>query len=68
VAVKHGSYTTIYAHLNGIRVRKGQKIQAGDVVGLVGNTGLTEGDGYMLTFEIRYNGHAQNPGPWLAPE
>ncbi len=68
VAVQHGSYTTIYAHLNGIRVRKGQQIQDGDVVGLVGNTGLTEGDGYMLTFEIRYNGHAQNPGPWLAPE
>jgi septal ring factor EnvC (AmiA/AmiB activator) len=68
VAVKHGPYTTIYAHLNGIRVRKGQKLQDGDVVGLVGNTGLTEGDGYMLTFEIRYNSHAQNPGPWLAPE
>jgi septal ring factor EnvC (AmiA/AmiB activator) len=68
VAVKHGQYTTIYAHLNGIRVRKGQQLDEGDVVGLVGNTGLTDGDGYMLTFEIRYNSRAQNPGPWLSPE
>ena len=68
VAVKHGQYTTIYAHLNGIRVRKGQQLEEGDVVGLVGNTGLTDGDGYMLTFEIRYNSRAQNPGPWLSPE
>lgn len=68
VVVKHGSYATVYAHLNGIRVRKGQQLKAGDVVGLVGNTGLSDNKTYMLTFEIRYKNHAQDPSPWLAPE
>ena len=65
VAVEHGDYTTIYAHANGLQVRKGQAVQAGDVLGYVGDTGLTDGSGYQLTFEIRYNGTAQDPQPWL---
>jgi septal ring factor EnvC (AmiA/AmiB activator) len=66
VAVKHGQFTTVYGHLSGLRVQPGQQVRAGDVIGLVGNTGLTDGDGYMLTFEVRYNGSAQDPLPWLS--
>ncbi|MGC6508407.1 MAG: murein hydrolase activator EnvC family protein [Myxococcota bacterium] len=68
VAVDHGSYSTVYAHLNGIRVKLGQKVKPGSVIGLVGNTGLTdENNGYLLGFEIRYNRTPQDPLPWLMP-
>lgn len=68
VAVDHGSYSTVYAHLNGIRVKLGQKLKPGSVIGLVGNTGLTdENNGYLLGFEIRYNRTPQDPLPWLKP-
>lgn len=68
VAVEHGSYSTVYAHMNGIRVKLGQKVKSGSVLGLVGNTGLTdENNGYLLSFEIRYNRTPQDPLPWLTP-
>ena len=67
VAVTHGDYTSIYAHANGVRVRKNQQVSTGDVLALVGNSGLTDSDGYLLSFEIRYNGTPQDPLPWLAP-
>jgi murein DD-endopeptidase MepM/ murein hydrolase activator NlpD len=66
VALKHGPFTTVYGHLSGLRVQPGQRVRSGDVIGLVGNSGLTDGDGYMLTFEVRYNDSAQDPLPWLA--
>ena len=67
VAIQHGTYKTVYAHLAGIRVRQGQRVSQGDVIGLVGNTGLTDGQGYVLTFEVRYNGTKQDPRQWLRP-
>jgi len=36
----HG-FTTKYGHLMAFRVAKGQKVQQGQVIGLLGNTGLT---------------------------
>ncbi len=65
VAIQHGSYTTIYAHLSGVRVEVGDVVNAGEVVGVVGNTGLTAAEGYRLSFEIRYNRSPQDPLPWL---
>ncbi len=67
VAIEHGPYTTVYAHANGLMVRRGQPVKAGQQLGSVGNTGLTSGTDYMLTFEIRYNGTPQDPLPWLSP-
>lgn len=66
VMIQHGSYTTLYAHANGLRVAQGQNVRAGDVLGLVGNTGLTEDDAYRLHFEVRYNGTPQDPAEWLS--
>ena len=66
VAVEHGAYTTVYAHLGGLRVRPEQAVTAGDVVGLAGDTGLASGAEPVLTFELRYNGTPQDPSPWLA--
>lgn len=66
VVVQHGAYTTLYAHANGLRVAQGQQVRRGDVLGLVGNTGLTEDADACLHFEVRYNGTPQDPGEWLA--
>ncbi len=65
VMVEHGNYATLYAHANGLRAIQGQVVAAGDVLGLVGTTGLTEDSAPRLHFEIRYNGTPQDPLPWL---
>jgi murein hydrolase activator len=66
VIVQSGPYSTVYAHANGVRVRQGQYVDTGDILGNVGNSGLTDTNGTMLTFEVRYNGQAQDPLEWLA--
>lgn len=66
VMVDHGNYATLYAHANGLRAIQGQVVAAGDVLGLVGTTGLTEDAAPRLHFEIRYNATPQDPLPWLA--
>ena len=65
VVLEHGAYLTLYAHLGSLRVTRGQALRAGEVVGLVGNTGLTDEEGYMLTFQVRYNNSPQDPMLWL---
>ena len=67
VIVQHGSYSTLFAHANGLRVSQGQDVQAGDILGLVGSTGLLDESEARLHFEVRYNGTPQNPGEWLQP-
>ncbi|MBF4629283.1 M23 family metallopeptidase [Curtobacterium flaccumfaciens] len=57
--------TSNYAHMfsSGVLVRPGQKVTAGQVVGAVGNAGLSTG--CHLHFEIRQNGAAVPPTPFL---
>jgi murein DD-endopeptidase MepM/ murein hydrolase activator NlpD len=44
VKVKHnGTYSTQYLHMSKIKVRQGQRVSQGDVIGLVGSTGLATG-------------------------
>ena len=44
VIVDHGGgLFSGYAHLSAITVQEGQAVQAGDLIGLVGNTGLSTG-------------------------
>ena len=60
------TYTTLYAHANGLRAIQGQEVHQGDVLGLVGTTGLTEEAPPRLHFEVRYNGTPQDPLAWVA--
>ncbi|GGH36470.1 M23 family metallopeptidase [Microbacterium album] len=58
--------TSHYAHMQygSMRVRAGQEVKVGDVIGLVGNTGRSYGA--HLHFEIRVNGGTSiDPLPWL---
>jgi murein DD-endopeptidase MepM/ murein hydrolase activator NlpD len=60
VYVAHGfGVTTRYGHLSRIDVRPGQRIQRGDVLGLVGSTGRSTGS--HLHYEVRIDGDAVNP-------
>jgi murein DD-endopeptidase MepM/ murein hydrolase activator NlpD len=60
VVVDHGfDYETLYAHLSELKVRNGQRVKRGDVIGLVGNTGLSAGP--HLHYEVHKNGEAVDP-------
>lgn len=60
IQIDHGfGYTSIYAHLDGFNVRKGQKVQRGDVIGYVGNTGTSIAP--HLHYEIKLNGINVDP-------
>jgi murein DD-endopeptidase MepM/ murein hydrolase activator NlpD len=62
-------YYSLYAHLFTIKVKEGQQVQAGEVVGQVGATGKAIGS--HLHFELRAgkNDYRSNRNPelWLAP-
>lgn len=60
VEIDHGNgYTTRYAHLSKIMVKKGQEIEAGTIVGEAGSTGRSTGP--HLHYEVRLNGDAIDP-------
>lgn len=56
-----GGWFTIYQHLQGLVVAKGQVLQAGETVGTVGETV----DGPRLGFEIRFQAKAEDPQKWM---
>ncbi|NPA12879.1 MAG: peptidoglycan DD-metalloendopeptidase family protein [Aquificae bacterium] len=59
---KYG-YKTYYGHLSRIKVRKGQWVRAGTVIGYAGNTGRSTGT--HLHYEIRRYGKILNPLKYL---
>ncbi len=60
VVVDHGfGYKTLYAHMSRIVVKKGQKINRGEVLGYIGNTGTSSGP--HLHYEVIKNGQKVNP-------
>ena len=62
--IDHGSgYSTLYAHQSRMYVHQGQVVHRGQQIGACGATG--NATGAHLHFEIRINGHAVNPAPYL---
>ncbi len=60
VGIEHeDNFTTWYGHLSRIRVKRGQTVSQGKVIGLSGNTGISTGP--HLHFEIRYKGRSEKP-------
>ncbi|MGY6547827.1 MAG: DUF5930 domain-containing protein [Roseinatronobacter sp.] len=54
---------TLYAHLNTIDVRVGQRVSRGDRIGGMGTTGVSTG--VHLHYEIRVNGNPVNPMTYI---
>jgi septal ring factor EnvC (AmiA/AmiB activator) len=64
VIVDHGEgYHTLVAHLASMRTAMGEEVDAGDVLGTVGDSGSLKGP--YLYFEIREKGRPVDPRPWL---
>ena len=64
VYIAHGfGITTRYGHLSKISVEAGQRVQRGDVIGAMGNTGRSTGT--HLHYEVHVDGKAQNPLPYI---
>ena len=62
VVLDHGGkHHSLYAQLGEVRVTAGQKVAAGDLIGLVGS-GLEDPG---LYFEMRFQGRPENPADWL---
>ncbi len=60
VIIDHGyGYNSIYAHLDSFNVRTGHKVSRGDVIGYVGNTGMSVAP--HLHYEIKLNGKHVDP-------
>lgn len=60
IYIDHGyGYQTIYAHMSKMKARKGQDVKRGDLIGYVGNTGLSAAP--HLHYEIHKNDRALNP-------
>ena len=64
VIVDHGGgMSTLYGHMYGFAVSPGQTVAIGQVLGYVGNTGLSQGP--HLHFEVRIGGAPVNPRTYL---
>lgn len=59
VVIQSGSYETRYGHLSDILVSNGERVEAAQPIGTVGNTGFSTNS--HLHFEVRFAGRVQNP-------
>ncbi|MGE0077001.1 MAG: peptidoglycan DD-metalloendopeptidase family protein [Bacteroidales bacterium] len=64
IVIKHNDmYSTFYSHLKSISVKVGDFVKSGQVIGYVGNTGVSTGP--HLHYEVHKNGERVNPKDYL---
>ncbi len=64
IELEHGkAIQTRYGHLSAINVMPGARIKRGQLIGLMGSTGRSTGS--HLHYEVRLDGRAVNPIPFL---
>ncbi len=60
VVINHGyGYETLYGHMYKVKVNVGQKVERGEVIGWVGNSGKSTGP--HCHYEVHVNGQEVNP-------
>lgn len=65
VVIKHNNgYKTLYGHLSRVKVKRGQKVTSGQMIGNIGSTGRSTGP--HLHYEIMKNGKKINPYKYLS--
>ena len=63
IGLDHGQgVQSIFVHLHSIRVKEGQFVQKGEVIGTIGNTGASTGP--HLHWGLYVNGVGVDPVPW----
>jgi len=64
VVINHGyGFSTLYAHLSKSLVRMGQRVRRGEVIGLVGNTGISTGP--HLHYEVMRRQQRVDPAAYF---
>ncbi len=64
VIIDHNNgFKTVYGHMKSVKVKKGQIVEKGDVIGIMGSTGHSTGT--HLHFEVYLNGKLKNPTSYL---
>ncbi len=64
IIIAHGDeYQTVFCHLSEFRVKEGEIVKKGEVIGLVGNTGKSTAP--HLHYEILKNGEKVNPALYM---
>lgn len=60
---------TLYAHLSAILIQKDQRVESGQLIGLIGNTGQVSGPHVHFEVRIGHNRYdsVYNPLLWMAP-
>jgi murein DD-endopeptidase MepM/ murein hydrolase activator NlpD len=67
VVIDHGlGVASLYGHLSSVGVQEGQAVQAGEIIGQTGETGLAGGD--HLHFSILLRGVQVDPLEWWDPK
>ena len=62
--INHGeNYYSLYAHVEEVFKKTGEKVQTGEVIATAGDTGSIKG--LCLHFELRHHGKPINPLKWL---
>jgi len=65
VILKHeNGYQTLYGHLTSVRVKEGQSVKSGDIIGNAGSTGRSTGT--HLHYEIIKSGKKVNPSRFFS--
>ncbi len=64
VIINHqNGFKTVYGHMKSVKVKKGQIVEKGDSIGVMGSTGRSTGT--HLHFEVHLNGKLKNPTSYL---
>jgi murein DD-endopeptidase MepM/ murein hydrolase activator NlpD len=67
VTIDHGyGFATRYGHLDQYKVKVGQRVSRGDVIGTIGSTGYSTGP--HLHYEVWRNGKVLNPMKYILNE
>jgi len=64
ITINHqNGFKTVYGHMKSVKVKKGQIVEKGDVIGIMGSTGHSTGT--HLHFEVYLSGKLKNPTSYL---